>query len=46
MQRHQVDKFRFRLLHQKNVSAYNIAAVCYNSHVQESMLSLKIFLLQ
>jgi len=36
--RYQTYNFRFQLLRQKNVSAYNIAAVCCKSHVQENML--------
>ena len=35
--------FHFKLLHQKILSAYNIAAVCCNSHVQENMLSSNRF---
>jgi len=35
--------FRFQLLRQKVVSAYNIAAVCYNSHVHEKHADLKSF---
>jgi len=38
MHRYQTHNFRFRRLRQKIVSAYNIAAVCCNSHVQENML--------
>jgi len=33
--------FRFQLLRQKIVSAYNVADVCCNSHVQECMLLLQ-----
>ena len=39
MRRYQTYNFRFQLLRQKIVSAYNIAAVCCNSHVQENELS-------
>ena len=35
--------FRFQLLRQKIASAYNIAAVCRNSHVQENMVSSNRF---
>jgi len=45
MQRYQTYNFRFQLLRQKIVSAYNVAAVCCNSHVQENMLSLNRFTL-
>ena len=38
MHRHQTYNFRFQLLRQKIVWAYNIAAVCCKSHVQENML--------
>jgi len=38
MPKYQTYDFRFQLLRQKNVSAYNIAAVCCNNHVQENML--------
>jgi len=44
MHRYHTYNFRFQLLRQKIVSAYNIATVCCNSHVQENMLSfLKSF---
>jgi len=43
MHRYHPYNFRFQLLHQKIVSAYNIAAVCYNCHVQENMLSSNRF---
>jgi len=43
MHRHQAYNFRLQLLSQKNVSAYNIATVCYNGHVQENMLSSNRF---
>ena len=43
MHRYQAYNFRFQLLHQKIVLAYNIAAVCCNSHVQENMLSSNRF---
>jgi len=39
MHRYQNYNFHFQLLRQINVSAYNIQAVCCNSHVQEKMLS-------
>jgi len=35
--------FPSQLLRQKNVSAYNIATVCCNSHVQENELSSDSF---
>jgi len=38
VRRYQTYNFRFQLLRQKIVSAHNIAAVCYNRHVQENML--------
>jgi len=38
MHRYQTYNFRFQLLRQKTVWAYNIAAVCCKSHVQENML--------
>jgi len=38
MHRYQTYNFRFQLLHRKIVSAYNIAAVCCNNHVQDNML--------
>jgi len=38
MHKNQTWNFRFQLLLQKIMSAYNIAAVCCNSHVQENML--------
>jgi len=38
MHRYQAYNFRFQLLLQKNVVAYNIAAVCCNGHVQENIL--------
>jgi len=38
MHRYQTYNFRFQLLRQKIVWAYNIAAVCCNNHVQENML--------
>jgi len=41
--RYQTHTFRFQFLRQKNVSAYNIAAVCCSSHVQENMLSSNRF---
>jgi len=37
MHRNQTYKFRFQLLRQKIVLAYNIAAVCCSSYVQETM---------
>jgi len=44
MHNHQTYNFRFQLLRQKIVSAYNIAAVCCNSHVQEKMVSSNRFI--
>jgi len=38
MRRYQTYNFRFQLLRQKIVSAYNIATVYCNSHVQKNML--------
>ena len=35
--------FRFQLLHQKIVSAYNFEAVCCHSHVQENIFSSNRF---
>jgi len=35
--------FRFQLLHQKIVSAYHFAVVCYNNHVQDNMLTSNRF---
>jgi len=43
MHRYQIYNFRFQLLRQKIVSAYNIAAVYCNSHVEENMLSSNRF---
>jgi len=43
MHRYQAYNFRFQLLRQKNVSAYNIVAVCCNGHVPENMLSSNCF---
>ena len=43
MHRYHPCNFCFQLLHQKIVSAYNIAAVCCNCHVQENMLSSNRF---
>jgi len=43
MHRYQAYNFRFQLLRQKNVSAYNIAAVCCKGHVQEIMLTSNRF---
>jgi len=37
--RYHTYNFRFQLLRRKIVLAYNIAAVCCKSHVQENMLS-------
>jgi len=39
MHRYHTYNFRFQLLRQKIVWAYNIADVCCNGHVQENMLS-------
>jgi len=41
--RYQTYHFRFQILHQKVVSAYNIAAVSCNSNMQENMLSQNRF---
>ena len=43
MHRYHTCNFRFHLLGQKIVSAYNIAAVCCNSHVQENIRSSNRF---
>jgi len=43
MLRYHTYNFRFQLLLQKIVWACNIAAVCYNSHVPENMLSSNRF---
>jgi len=41
---HRCHSYNFRFqLRQKNVTAYNIAAVCYNGQVQENMLSSNHF---
>jgi len=39
MHSYQIHNFRFQFLRQKIESAYNITAVCGNSHVQENILS-------
>jgi len=44
MHRYHTFNFRFQLLRQKIVWAYNIADVCCNSHLQENMLSQFVFL--
>jgi len=41
--RYQAYNFRFLVLRQKNVTAYNIAAVCCKGHVQENILSSNRF---
>ena len=43
MHRYHTYNFRFQILCQEIVSAYNIAAICCNSHVQENMLSSNRF---
>jgi len=43
MHRDHTYNFRFQLLRQKTVTAYDIAAVCCNSRVRENVLSSKRF---
>jgi len=43
MHKYQTFNFCFQLLRQKIASAYNVAAVCCNSHVPENILSSNRF---